>query len=95
MNQAPAEVIIKRRQNIIFNVTTAANVVIQSRDCRAPKKSQNKQNQQENTMLAFNVEDNSKVYNDTEENTWILDSGASAHMTYKKEFFEELSDCHQ
>ena len=46
-------------------------------------------------MLAFNVEDNSKVYNESEENTWILDRGASAYMTYRKEFFEELSDCHQ
>ncbi|GBP31488.1 hypothetical protein EVAR_17979_1 [Eumeta japonica] len=41
-------------------------------------------------MLAFNVEISS--YN-TEENAWIMDSGASAHMTFRKDFFVELLKC--
>ncbi|GBP10171.1 Copia protein [Eumeta japonica] len=29
----------------------------------------------------------------TEENAWIMDSGASAHMTFRKDFFVELLKC--
>lgn len=64
-----------------------------SRECRAPKKSKNRKPQQEGAdLLAFNVESS---LNKAEENAWILDSGASAHMTYRKEFFIELFECNQ
>lgn len=38
-------------------------------------------------MFVFNMEENS-VKNSTEENVWIMDSGASAHMTFKRDFVE-------
>lgn len=62
-----------------------------SRECRAPRRGTKKPTS-ENTMLAFNVETN---LSEVEENTWILDSGASAHMTFRKDFFEELVQCNQ
>lgn len=37
-------------------------------------------------MLAFNVEDCVDVMNLSDE-VWLLDSGASLHMTFKKTFF--------
>lgn len=65
-----------------------------SRECRAPRKSKNRKPQQEGTdMLAFNVESN--YTSNLEEDIWILDSGASAHMTYRKNFFIELFECSQ
>lgn len=64
-----------------------------ARECRAPKKSKPRKPQQEGAdLLAFNVETS---FNTTEENAWILDSGASAHMTYRKEFFLNLVECSQ
>ncbi|CAK1592875.1 unnamed protein product [Parnassius mnemosyne] len=64
-----------------------------ARECRAPRKFKSRKPQQEGAdMLAFYVENNASS---TEENTWILDSGASAHMTYRKEFFMELVECSQ
>ncbi|KAL0852029.1 hypothetical protein ABMA28_000291 [Loxostege sticticalis] len=57
-----------------------------ARDCRAPKQ---KHNQKDKNMLAFNV-DNSDWKDDDESSRWILDSGASAHMCYKRENFAEL-----
>lgn len=62
-----------------------------SKECRAPRKVTKKPSKEE-TMLAFNVETN---YSEVEENTWILDSGASAHMTFRKDFFEEIVQCQQ
>lgn len=29
---------------------------------------------------------------ESEENKWIIDSGASAHMTYQQEFFSEFEE---
>lgn len=66
-----------------------------ARECHAPKKVHKKPTQNKNTMLAFNVADESNICSGTEEDTWILDSGASAHMTYRKEFFEEYTACTQ
>lgn len=64
-----------------------------SRECRAPKKSKYRKPQQEGAdLLAFNVE---TKFHEAEDNVWILDSGASAHMTYRKEFFVELLECNQ
>lgn len=57
-----------------------------ARDCRAPKQ---KHNQKDKNMLAFNVDD-SDWKDDDESSRWILDSGASAHMCYKRENFAEL-----
>lgn len=44
-------------------------------------------------MLALNVESNYTC--NAEEDTWILDSGASAHMTFRKKFFADLFECNQ
>lgn len=55
-----------------------------AKDCRATK-----QNQEEKNMLAFNI-DSHEWHDDHEETSWILDSGASAHMSYKRENFVEL-----
>ncbi|KAG7312869.1 hypothetical protein JYU34_001252 [Plutella xylostella] len=58
-----------------------------SKECRAPRKGS--RNPVGKTMLALNIETNlSEV-----DNTWILDSGASAHMSFKRDFFEELVQC--
>ncbi|CAH0722004.1 unnamed protein product, partial [Brenthis ino] len=58
-----------------------------ARDCQAPK--QNHKQQSERNMLAFNVA-NTDLKNNDEGLRWILDSGASAHMSYKRENFVEL-----
>lgn len=55
-----------------------------AKDCWASK-----QNEEEKNMLAFNVDD-SEWLDDDEGIGWILDSGASAHMSYKRENFVEL-----
>lgn len=57
-----------------------------AKECRAPKKLFRKNEKQQN-MLAFNAE--SDLSPMIEENIWILDSGASVHMTYKREFFHK------
>lgn len=66
-----------------------------SRECRAPRRGHKKPVLEKNNMLAFNVADESNICSGSEEDTWILDSGASAHMTYRKEFFEEYTACTQ
>lgn len=64
-----------------------------SKECRAPRKSKYRKPQQEGAdMLAFNIESN---YTSNPEDIWILDSGASAHMTYRKEFFIEIFESSQ
>jgi hypothetical protein len=61
-----------------------------ARDCKAPKKSVRK-NKEQPDMLAFSAESNS--YNHGE-HVWILDSGASMHMTFRRDFFCELNEYH-
>ncbi|CAH2100810.1 unnamed protein product [Euphydryas editha] len=62
-----------------------------ARECLAPKNQQQVHKKPaQNTMLVFNVADESNICSGTED-TAILDSGASAHMTYRKEFFEEYT----
>lgn len=64
-----------------------------ARECRAPRKSKTRKPQKEGAnMLPFYVENNSC---NAEENTWILDSVASAHMTFRKDFLLELFECNQ
>ncbi|GBP72305.1 hypothetical protein EVAR_90401_1 [Eumeta japonica] len=53
-------------------------------DVNVPDNKPRKHLKESSDMLAFNVEISS--YN-TEENAWIMDSGASAHMTFRKDFF--------
>lgn len=62
-----------------------------ARDCRAPKKSGNKP--QEQKMLAFSVEQclQSEVSGD-DTDQWILDSGASVHMSYRRDFFCDFQE---
>lgn len=60
-----------------------------ARDCRAPKKSGKKPQEQKN-MLAFSAEHCLQSEVDTD--VWILDSGASVHMSYRRDFFHELQD---
>lgn len=54
-----------------------------AKECRAPKRNQNNGN-----MLAFHV--GNSDWNDSDSEKWILDSGASAHMSYKREYFIDL-----
>lgn len=54
-----------------------------AKECHAPKKTQRKGN-----MLAFNV--CNSEWSDVENEKWILDSGASAHMSYKREYFVDF-----
>lgn len=56
-----------------------------AKECRAPKQNQH---QGEKNMLAFNIMNSD--FEDHESNNWILDSGASAHMSYQRENFAEL-----
>lgn len=66
-----------------------------SRNCREKKKKQeDNSRKQENykkdrNETAFNVEveSNSVIF---ENETWIMDSGASAHMTYRLDFYQSL-----
>lgn len=62
-----------------------------ARECRAPKKSVYKKQEQRN-MLAFSAE--KSALSVTDDNVWILDSGASMHMTYKREYFCEFNEYH-
>jgi transposase InsO family protein len=54
-----------------------------AKDCRAPRKNYEKD------MLAFHASTNE--CNIIECDKWILDSGASAHICFKKEYFQELN----
>lgn len=61
-----------------------------AKDCRAPKenkeKEKNRDTENKNTAFTYMVPSDL-------ENMWILDSGASAHMCYRKEFFTEFNQC--
>lgn len=58
-----------------------------ARFCKAPKKSGKKS--QEQNMLAFNAE---CLQSNTDADVWILDSGASVHMSYRRDLFCELQE---
>lgn len=60
-----------------------------AKECRAPRKYSRKPHNQEGTMLAFNVENQTNI---SEDDVWIMDSGASAHMTFKREYFSEFKE---
>lgn len=60
-----------------------------ARDCRAPKKSERVSSQEQN-MLAFSAEQCLQSEADTD--IWILDSGASAHMSYRRDYFSDLQE---
>lgn len=69
-----------------------------ARECKAPKKSGYK-NQEQSSMLAFSEDKESllafnaeKEASSSGEDKWILDSGASVHMTYRREFFCEYNN---
>lgn len=55
-----------------------------AKDCRMPK---TKNNKKPNNMLAF-----SATLKEHDEEAWILDSGASMHMTFKRDYFCELNE---
>jgi len=62
-----------------------------AKDCRAPKKDTRKEKKDsENKGTAFTC-----MMPSDSEDMWILDSGASAHMCYKREFFAELNQCEE
>ncbi|CAH2109115.1 unnamed protein product [Euphydryas editha] len=58
-----------------------------ARDCKKPKKRYN--DRKTNNMLAFSAEGYSSKH---DEEAWILDSGASMHITFKREYFCELNE---
>ncbi|CAH2108876.1 unnamed protein product [Euphydryas editha] len=60
-----------------------------ARDCRAPKKSE-RFSSKEQKMLAFSAEQCLQSEADTD--VWILDSGASAHMSYRHDYFCDLQE---
>lgn len=70
-----------------------------ARDCRGQKKNtnENRSNESKNktpqssNMTAFTTEER-KSWDGKQDDLWIMDSGASAHMTHKREFFSELRD---
>lgn len=55
-----------------------------ARDCKAPKKKR----QDDKNGAAFSVDKNAIC----SEEAWIMDSGASTHMTYRKDFFETYEE---
>lgn len=55
-----------------------------AKDCRLPK---TKHDKKSNNMLAF-----SAALNEHDEEAWILDSGASMHMTFKRDHFCEFNE---
>ncbi|CAH2101211.1 unnamed protein product [Euphydryas editha] len=60
-----------------------------TRDCRAPKKSE-RFSYKEQKMLAFSAQQCLQSEADTD--VWILDSGASAHMSYRHDYFCDLQE---
>ena len=66
-------------------------------ECKAPKKPNgNKQNfskeKQQGNLTAFSVNKEEMDMNIKTEDTWIMDSGSSSHMSYRREFFETLDE---
>lgn len=60
-----------------------------ARDCKMPKKKLNK-NQKPHNMLAFSAEGYS--LSEHGDKVWILDSGASMHMTFRRDYFCTLKE---
>lgn len=52
-----------------------------------PRNQENHKNDKNETAFNVEVEANSIIF---ENETWIMDSGASAHMTYRQDFFQTL-----
>lgn len=67
-----------------------------ARDCRARKPAMRNfnstSNQDKSNMVAFHVVENACALTDCSDDVWLLDSGASVHMTYRKEFFVNLQE---
>ncbi|KAK9738569.1 Zinc knuckle [Popillia japonica] len=70
-----------------------------SRECRAPRRNQGQKSQNSNPSAsnskygAFHIESEKNVLGGlSDETTWILDSGASAHMTSNKRLFTVLRE---
>ncbi|KAK9703861.1 GAG-pre-integrase domain [Popillia japonica] len=70
-----------------------------SRECRAPRRNQGQKSQNSNPSAsnskygAFHIESEKNVLaSRSDETTWILDSGVSAHMTSNKRLFTELRE---
>src|SRR5436190_11853438 len=66
-------------------------------ECKAPKKPNgNKQNfskeKQQGNLTAFSVNKEEMDMNIKTEDTWIMDSGSSRHVSYRREFFETLDE---
>lgn len=70
--------------------------------CRAPKKSKEdkksnntEKNSQSNSQSNFSafISEEVKMMINSDKEFWILDSGASAHMTYRRDYFSQLEEC--
>lgn len=59
-----------------------------AKECRPPRKYSRKPHNQE---AAFNIENQTYISDD---DVWIMDSGASAHMTFQREYFSEFKEYH-
>lgn len=76
----------KRRNKPLFKCYNCNKRGHYAKDCRSPKKSRDKRS---SDVSAFTVE-NAEACVSTEEEEWILDSGASAHMTYRIDFLKDF-----
>lgn len=72
----------KKHRFICYNCNKRGHF---AKDCRAKKSNQN----QQSNMLAFHVEENANLI-ESYDDVWLLDSGASVHMTFRKDFFFNL-----
>lgn len=72
-----------------------------ARDCRNPKKHSNNEGrnnevksskESQSNVTAFTVENSNYSYTVEHDDYWIMDSGASAHMSHKREFFSSFKE---
>lgn len=65
-----------------------------ARNCPSLKKTNEEQNENQRNNSAFNVECQEALFAapQSDEDKWIMDSGASAHMTHHREFFWKFEE---
>ena len=62
-----------------------------ARECHSKAKtSKNQQNSHQGNYSAFSVLENNELTSNLDNELWILDSGATSHMTYRRDFFSDF-----
>ena len=68
-----------------------------ARSCRSVRKDEADQKPRQDNRTAFNVECNRIVHVIPEKNEdkWVMDCGASAHMSYRREYFSDFKEINE